>query len=313
MTLISDMSPEQEKQVPVWRKRWFEIGTRTGPAKKKAAVSAAMILREALGVTKKPIVIWANSPLQALQILGVLNRAEATSLEDLKRKAAMAKPEMSFLGQALWGQVEAFWICFYTFCRDILGIRYVEKQNKLLNAWADLAHSTFWWWCFENYIVFSERPTEIHLVPPPEGGTERLHNTAGPAVAFKDGTKYWYVEGVRVPSKIVEAPEKLTAGDVRSETNQEVRRIMLQRMGLEKFLKESGSEIIHSEEDPPRRLHRTAQFPGEPEPHVYVEVQDPSTERMYFLRVPPTVTTCTEAVAWTFGLTAEQYKPEVET
>lgn len=33
----------------------------------------------------------------------------------------------------------------------------------------------------------------------------------------------------------------------------------------------------------------------------------------YFLRVPPTITTAHEAVAWTFGKTAETYAPAIET
>ena len=33
----------------------------------------------------------------------------------------------------------------------------------------------------------------------------------------------------------------------------------------------------------------------------------------YFLRVPPNVTTARQAVAWTYGLTAEQYLPLIRT
>jgi hypothetical protein len=42
-------------------------------------------------------------------------------------------------------------------------------------------------------------------------------------------------------------------------------------------------------------------------------VQDASTDREYYLRVPPTIQTVEEAVAWTFGLTAGEYRPARET
>jgi hypothetical protein len=42
-------------------------------------------------------------------------------------------------------------------------------------------------------------------------------------------------------------------------------------------------------------------------------VQDASTERQYFLRVPPTITTVAEAIAWSFGMTVEEYSPAHET
>jgi len=34
--------------------------------------------------------------------------------------------------------------------------------------------------------------------------------------------------------------------------------------------------------------------------------------RSYYLRVPPTVRTVHEAVAWTFGMAADRYEPEIE-
>jgi hypothetical protein len=41
--------------------------------------------------------------------------------------------------------------------------------------------------------------------------------------------------------------------------------------------------------------------------------RDASTERRYFLRVPPTIRTAAEAVAWTFGLSGQDYYPALET
>lgn len=43
-----------------------------------------------------------------------------------------------------------------------------------------------------------------------------------------------------------------------------------------------------------------------------VKVTCPTTGRRYLLRVPPTVTTAHEAVAWTFRLAADEYRPTVQ-
>ena len=53
------------------------------------------------------------------------------------------------------------------------------------------------------------------------------------------------------------------------------------------------------------------------EPVVLVEVlnataQRSGTRKTYFLRVPPTVRTAREAVAWTFGMNAEAYQLTAE-
>ena len=39
----------------------------------------------------------------------------------------------------------------------------------------------------------------------------------------------------------------------------------------------------------------------------------PSTHQRHFLCAPPMVTTCREAIAWTFGLEAQEYHPLLET
>jgi hypothetical protein len=44
----------------------------------------------------------------------------------------------------------------------------------------------------------------------------------------------------------------------------------------------------------------------------YVHVQDSSSARSCYLRVPPTIQRADEAVAWTFGLSEEEYQPAQE-
>ena len=53
------------------------------------------------------------------------------------------------------------------------------------------------------------------------------------------------------------------------------------------------------------------------EPLVMVRVinstpEPDGTNKRYMLRVPPTIKTAREAVAWTFGMSPETYAPEME-
>jgi hypothetical protein len=62
----------------------------------------------------------------------------------------------------------------------------------------------------------------------------------------------------------------------------------------------------------PRRLLRV-DVAGD-EPLVCVSVICPSTRRQFMLRVPPTMTSCRHAVAWTAGFdNPDDYQPMVET
>ena len=120
--------------------------------------------------------------------------------------------------------------------------------------------------------------------------------------------------GVPVSEQIVFRPETLTANDVLSERNAEVRRIMLERLGFERFLQLANATILHRDVDlgGERRLLKV-EMP-EDEDLVCVSFLCPSTARQYVVRVPPTIETCHAAVAWMAGFdNPDDYKPVVET
>ena len=147
----------------------------------------------------------------------------------------------------------------------------------------------------------------------PDRERPRLHGLDGPAVRFRDGWSVYAVRGVRVPEKIVEHPELVTVADIDGERNAEVRRVMLERFGVERYVTGNLAPI---HEDECGRLYRRELDGDEPLCVVRVVNSMPEpdgTNRIYFLRVPPTVQTAREAVAWTFDVPAESYRPEAQT
>jgi hypothetical protein len=120
--------------------------------------------------------------------------------------------------------------------------------------------------------------------------------------------------GVAVTPQIAFFPDTLNASDALKEPNAEVRRVMIERIGFERFLRESKARVLHSDTDPggPRELLQV-DLAGD-EPLVCVSVRCPSTGRHYLIRVPPTMRTCHEAVAWTAGFdNPVDYAPVLET
>ena len=105
-------------------------------------------------------------------------------------------------------------------------------------------------------------------------------------------------------------PERITVRRIDEETNVEVRRVLVERFGEERRVREGGSVLVH--EDATGRLWRRDAEQRPPgmgswwrprdEPIVMVEVVNSTLEpdgsrRTYFLRVPPAATTAREAVA----------------
>ncbi|ADV65761.1 DUF6745 domain-containing protein [Deinococcus maricopensis] len=119
--------------------------------------------------------------------------------------------------------------------------------------------------------------------------------------------------GVRIDAHVAFHPERITAAEVLAQPNAEVRRVMMERMGAERFLQEAGAEELDRDHDAggERRLLRV-NLPND-EPFVAVSVACPSTGRAYVLRVPPTIRTAHAASAWLAGFDDPAlYQPALE-
>lgn len=181
----------------------------------------------------------------------------------------------------------------------------------------------------EEEVIIADRPLVLRL-----DAQDRLHAESGPAVAWGDGTVAHAWHGVRVPAWVIDEPSRISAESIDAETNIEVRRVLLERFGAERYLTAGGAILVH--EDATGRLWRKpvagerpspgtrwfrpppVRVEGPDEPLCMVEVRNSTpepdgTHRTYFLRVPPTMRTAREAVAWTFELSDEGYEPLVET
>jgi hypothetical protein len=114
----------------------------------------------------------------------------------------------------------------------------------------------------------------------------RLHCADGPAAVFSDGYKIFSWHGTIVPEDVILHPEEITVERIDKETNIEIRRVLMDRYGLPRYLEDSGAEQIAEDElgvllrknvtgDEPivmaKVLNATPEFDG--------------TRKIYFLRV----------------------------
>lgn len=142
----------------------------------------------------------------------------------------------------------------------------------------------------------------------------RLHCESGPAFVWLEDVRLFYWHGVQVASYVVENPENITVADIEAERNAEVRRVKIHRFGMGRYLAAAGATEIHRDD---YGILLRQEVAGE-EPLVMVKVVNATPDpdgsfRDYFLRVPPTMKTAQEAVAWTFGKSQDEYGPAKET
>ena len=124
-------------------------------------------------------------------------------------------------------------------------------------------------------------------------------------------SKHLYVSGNPVRGEIdtIINTRELTAQDILKIGNAEVRRACVELKGYSWFLSKLDHEIIDRDGD--CELVRINWHKKE-EPIYLVKVRCPSTQVFYTLRVPLTIQTVEEAIAWTFGMSETDYMPEEE-
>ncbi|MCQ9132757.1 DUF6745 domain-containing protein [Streptomyces hilarionis] len=236
--------------------------------------------------------LW--DPTQAL-----VDRIRAGVLEELAggQTGSTAAQVRLVLLDAVLGQHDAPWLAA------------LAADEGPLAGLAAVSRSAGWWWPFARVAVVCERPVALHR---DEAG--RLDHGDGPALAYPDGFALHAWRGMPVPAAFLAELPRLTPRRIRAEENAELRRVMLEYYGYDRYLSDSDARPVHRDET--GTLWRV-ELDGD-EPVVMVEVlnstpEPDGTRRTYWLRVPPSTLTARAGVAWTFGLAAQAYAPVVQT
>ncbi|MFI5656000.1 DUF6745 domain-containing protein [Streptomyces anulatus] len=327
---------------------WRSVAAATGRADRAAAEAGVRRAYRTAGLAEPDRIIWAASPRAAVETVEKLADAGRSVREEVRTRpwaeerrrmydelgpagwsalwsatgaqlwettAALAerirtgvvadlapRPEDEgvvrlVLLDAVLGQHDAAWLAAF------------DGRGDRLTGLAEVARNAGWWWPYEHAVVISERPDVLHR---DEAG--RLDHGEGPALAYGDGFALHAWRGMPVPAAFLAELPSLTPERIRSEENAELRRVMLEYYGYDRYLAESGAEPVHRDET--GILWRIA-LDGD-EDVVMVEVVNSTPEpdgtyRTYWLRVPPATRTAKDGVAWTFGLDGAAYAPVRQT
>jgi hypothetical protein len=195
----------------------------------------------------------------------------------------------------------------YTVAHELVHYRFFDEylSPNELQALAHFNELVSGYWLGAGEAIVVRRP---RLLVRDAAG--RLHSARGKCIEYRNGWGFHAWHGVRVPDRVILAPAALTREDFLREKDVEVRRVIQERMGG-RFVSAFGGQVVDS--GPRGTLYEVALPKDDPERVArYVQVRDTATARQYFLRVPPTIQTAEEAVAWTFQLSVEDYHPEHE-
>lgn len=288
--MINKLTKEQEAKIPEYREQFRQIGLSTEPCNRPAAEAAITASYLYLG-KKEPKYLWADSP-QAGAELAAKAAAGNPKLSG-KKLAEAAKQQLNY---ASWGNVEAFWVSTYAFIQGELPV----TPSPLLPIVAEIVKNVGWYWTFENLVICTERPKSLHF-----NADKRLHRDLGPAIEYRDGFSVYALNGIRMPREYVMTPaSELSVEQVMKEQNVDIRRELLRKIGLERFVKESGGKVLDEmvlEVNNKRCVYQLLDVTfGEVTAKV-LKMDNPSINAIHVEGVEDHCNTVKEALAWRNG------------
>lgn len=209
-------------------------------------------------------------------------------------------------------------------CEEYLAKLANDSTERLptMDAWVQICLNSAAYFPNDPFCFVCDKPELIAL-----DENRRLHNAEGPAIKFRDGFEIYALHGVTVPPYVVTAPEQITAQSILAQVNTEVRRVMMERFGIERFLASGHAKLIDSDQH--GELYRIVHQDNEVirmqfapaavvQPLMVLRVKNATPEpdgtfKYYTLRVPPHMATARQAVAWTFGMREDDYQPSQQT
>lgn len=279
MTTINSIPESEWNRLHAYREECREIGSCTDPADwETAEKSISYFFRE---------MKW-NDPITFRH---VASPSEAQKIFQNEYN------QTDYVDTQFWGSIEIYWIGYLKFMSEIPGIETDDEKMKMLQVWLDLAKSCFWWWIVDKQnVIICDRPASINW-----DENNFLHNDDGMSVSFRDGTGIYSYHGYRIPnsrSYIIDNPEAITIKEIEKETNIEMRRILVEKMGIEKYIHGNDFNVVDmdmirvddiTDDYMPRALIKSNHK------HQYLVGTDGSTKSVYYMNVDPEAKTCREA------------------
>jgi hypothetical protein len=171
---------------------------------------------------------------------------------------------------------------------------------------AALARSAGWALPRANICWISERPRTVSL-----DAAGRLHHSTGPALSYRDGWELHFWHGVRVRPVWIRLGKALDPHFILTWPRADQRRALAEIAGgWHRVLEKVTTRILDQDEDDSVGTLLECDLPHDTARFLRVRC---GTGRTFALPVPHHCRTAREANAWTYGLGAADYVPEIRT
>lgn len=203
-------------------------------------------------------------------------------------------------GRSSFSQHELGWLGAYQYLHDFSCL---TSETEVLDGLWQLGLSAGWVLPHEKVCWLAERHDVLQY-----DDRGRLHCATGPALAYPDGWRLYSWRGIEIPAELIEQRHSITLDGIDAQRDILVRRCMIEIIGPKNFITQGGATRVAQDET--GMLWRRSWWNGDTWAAVEVvngTISPDGTREHYVLQVPPEMRTARAAVAWTYGISEQQY------
>jgi hypothetical protein len=289
--VVKKLTKKQKSKFQYYLDKWVKIGLNTEKCNVEESIKAIKEAYKIVNIDPPKFFIGpVDSPYQGALAEKILHEFSEKKIdfEDEKHLNELVLKEVEKRKEKLesvnlWNQVfgcSEFWISYIDFFQTETP---EVKGLEIVNPLKELAKHIGMWTPLKDVAILQNRPKSIH-----RDSQNRLHNLNGYAIEY-DGCKFsslYRIHGVAVTKKIID--KDFNVKDIEKENNVEVRRVMIDIYGQERFLLESNAVKLHEDDYGTLYIKKL----NDDEPLMMVKVINSTPEpdgtfKDYFLRVDP--------------------------
>jgi hypothetical protein len=322
---IHDDDHEEDVRIMVYDQPWYDAGIAITSSIPQDVIESFASMNDEinkrigplLSVFARNVYEWVKNEINLEQVFLKLPKEYQNGVSLFKVREYVEKNEEDFiynLYQLFGGFISSQTDTSYL--KKILSVptmlclsrlpEYKDKLAKMMTCF-DMFMSGGLFLSYKDTCFVSEPHSQLLF-----DHSGRLHSDTQAAVSW-DGYEAYFIANVRVPDHVIKEPHKITAREIENENNQEVRRVMLERYGIDRFIYDCGAVevqrdeygILYKKQKNNGMLSFVKVVNGSPEPD--------GSYRNYILLVPSSVQTAKEGSAWTYYRTPETYNPGIRT
>jgi len=287
--MIESLTKEQEAKLSVYRDLWIKKGlTVEQSSLEDAKIDFSEFQTVILKMSKPAPVVLLNSPQECWDAIIEHYATDGGKEKATKKKLAEVRKEV---GEFIWPyfdcQFWAGWFSYYEYMKNELGVTFSnEKEYNVFKA------------CQKYGMVFPLEDICIVCQPPTvlKKNASGLHCENGAAVSYSGENEIYALNGVVMPKELVmTSASKLSAKKIMGETNAEIRRELIRKVGIERVMDLMPHKLLDKRDN--YELY-SLELSEEVKDARYLKMTNPSIGVFHLEGVAPEIKNITEALEW---------------